>query len=168
MASVKRRRNSSATASTTMKRLAAMHDWPLFCTRALTAVCTVASRSAEGSTMNGSEPPSSRTLFFSACPAVAATDMPALSLPVRVTAATRGSSMIAATSLLSTKRLLKAPSGRPARRNRSSMRSAVCGTLEACLSSPTLPTMRAGAAKRTTCHSGKFQGMMARTTPIGW
>ena len=146
-----------------MKRLAAMHDWPLFCTRAVTAVRTATSRSAEGSTMNGSEPPSSSTLFFNACPAVAATDMPAFSLPVRVTAAIRGSSMIAAMSLLSTKRLVKAPSGSPARRKMSSRRSAVCGTLDACLSSPTLPTMSAGAAKRTTCHSGKFQGMMANT-----
>ena len=63
--------------------------------------------------MNGSEPPSSSTLFFRACPAVAATDMPARSLPVRVTAAMRGSSMIAATSLLSTNRLVKTPSGKP-------------------------------------------------------
>ena len=113
--------------------------------------------------MNGSEPPSSRTLFFRACPAVDATDMPAFSLPVRVTAAIRGSSMSAAMSLLSMKRLVKAPAGRPARRKMSSRRSAVCGTFDACLSRPTLPTISAGAAKRTTCHSGKFHGMMART-----
>ena len=118
--------------------------------------------------MKGSDPPSSRTLFFKACPAVAATDMPAFSLPVSVTAATRGSSMIAAMSLLSTKRFVNAPSGNPARRKMSSISSAVCGTLEACLSRPTLPTISAGAAKRTTCHSGKFQGMMASTGPIGW
>ena len=71
--------------------------------------------------MKGSEPPSSSTLFFSACRPPSATDMPAPSLPVRVTAATRGSSMIAATSLDSTSRLVKTPSGRPARRKRSSM-----------------------------------------------
>ncbi len=33
---------------------------------------------------------------------------------------------------------------------------------------PTLPAMTAGARKRTTCHSGKFQGMMASTAPRGW
>ena len=63
-----------ATSSTTMNRLAAMHDCPLFCTRALTAVRTQVSRSAEGSTMNGSEPPSSSTLFFSGGPAAEATE----------------------------------------------------------------------------------------------
>ena len=80
--------------STTMNRLAAMHDWPLFCTRAVTAVRTAASRSADGSTMKGSEPPSSSTLFLSAC---AGRRRPPTcrrrSLPVSVTAAIRGSSM---------------------------------------------------------------------------
>ena len=167
IASVKRARNSSAISSTTMKRLAAMHDCPLFCTRAVTAVRTVDSMSADGRTMNGSEPPSSSTLFFSAPPAAEPTEMPARSLPVRVTAAIRGSSISAATSLDSTNKLVNTPSGRPARRNRSSMARAVCGTLEACLRRPTLPTMRAGAAKRITCHIGKFHGMTARTAPIG-
>ena len=81
--SMKRDSNSSATASTTMNRLAAMHDWPLFCTRAVTAVRTASSRSALASTTKGSDPPSSSTVFFSASPAAAATDMPAGSLPVR-------------------------------------------------------------------------------------
>ena len=151
-----------------MNRLAAMHDWPLFWTRAVTAVRTASSRSALASTTKGSEPPSSSTVFFRASPAAAATDMPAGSLPVRVTAAMRGSWISAATSLDGTNRLEKAPSGRPARRNRSSRASAVCGTLDACFSRPTLPTMRAGAAKRITCHSGKFHGMIASTAPSGW
>ena len=38
-----------------MKRLAAMQDCPLFCTCAVTAVRTQASRSADGNTMNGSD-----------------------------------------------------------------------------------------------------------------
>ncbi len=92
--------------------------------------------------------------------------MPAPSLPVSVTAATRGSATSAATSFESMKRLVKTPSGRPARRNRSSMASAVWGTFEACLSRPTLPTMSAGAANRITCQSGKFHGMTASTTPM--
>ena len=94
--------------------------------------------------------------------------MPAGSLPVSVTAAMRGSWMSAAISLDGTKRLVKTPSGSPARRNRSSMASAVCGTFDACFSSPTLPTISAGAAKRITCHIGKFHGMMASTAPSGW
>ena len=47
------------------------------------------------------------------------------------------------------------------------MNSAVCGTLLACLSRPTLPAMSAGAAKRMACQSGKFHGMIASTTPSG-
>ncbi len=47
------------------------------------------------------------------------------------------------------------------------MAAPVCGTFEACLSSPQLPSMRAGAAKRMTCQSGKFHGMTASTTPNG-
>ena len=30
-----------------------------------------------------------------------------------------------------------------------------------------MPSIRAGAAKRMTCHSGKFHGMTASTTPNG-
>ena len=48
------------------------------------------------------------------------------------------------------------------------MASAHWGTLDACLSSPTLPAISAGAAKRKTCQKGKFQGMTARIGPIGW
>ena len=81
-----------------MNRLAAMHDWPLFWTRACTATGTARSRSAEARTTNGSEPPSSSTHFFNASPAAAATDWPARSLPVSVTATTRSSAMTRATS----------------------------------------------------------------------
>ena len=42
MRSTKLRSNSSATASWTMKRLAAMQDWPLLIVRALTAVAAAA------------------------------------------------------------------------------------------------------------------------------
>ena len=49
----------------------------------------------------------------------------------------------------------------------SSIASADCGTFEACLSSPTLPAMSAGAAKRKTCQNGKFHGITASTAPSG-
>ena len=66
MPSRKRCSNSSATDSTTMKRLAAMQLWPAFWKRASTATLAAASRSASSSTMNGSEPPSSSTVFLRA------------------------------------------------------------------------------------------------------
>ena len=45
-----------------MNLFAAMQDCPSFWTRALTAVLTASSRSADGITMNGSLPPSSITV----------------------------------------------------------------------------------------------------------
>ena len=86
-----RRMNSSATASATMNRFAAMHDCPLLIARAVTAVFAAASRSALGMTMNGSLPPSSSTVFLTCSPAIDATLAPAPSLPVSVAAATRSS-----------------------------------------------------------------------------
>ena len=59
------------------------------------------------------------------------------------------------------------PSGKPASRKTSSMASAQPGTFDACLSRPTLPAIRAGAAKRKSCQNGKFHGMMASTGPMG-
>ena len=150
-----------------MNRFAAMHDCPLFCTRPVTAIGITRSKSAEAATMNGSEPPSSSTHFLSTLPAAEATDWPAASDPVKVTAAIRSSRMTSATREPGMKRLTKHPSGKPARRKRFSSRSADSGTFDACLSTPVLPAMSAGAAKRTTCHSGKFHGMTARTTPRG-
>ena len=64
-------------------------------------------------------------------------------------------------------RVWNTSSGKPALRKSSSMYSAVCGTLLACLSRPTLPAISAGAAKRMACQSGKFHGMIASTTPSG-
>ncbi len=137
----------------------------------MTACSIVMSRSASASTTNGSEPPSSSTLFFSALPAAAATKAPARSLPVSVTAATRGSAIERAdtsgTLPAATIRLVNRPSGAPAVRNASSSASAVPETFGACLSSAALPASSAGAAKRMTCQSGKFHGITAKTTPIG-
>ena len=47
------------------------------------------------------------------------------------------------------------------------MASAQRGTFVACLSTAPLPAISAGAAKRNTCQNGKFQGMIASTTPSG-
>ena len=150
-----------------MNRLAAMQDWPLFTIRAFTAVAIAAGRSASGMTMNGSLPPSSSTVFLITLPAADATWLPAVLLPVRVTAATRGSSITERTCSVSIRSVWKTPSGNPARRKMSSIASAHWGTLDACFSSPTLPAISAGAAKRKTCQKGKFQGMIASTGPIG-
>ena len=149
------------------KRLAAMQDCPLLTVRAATAAAMAVSSEAEGMTMKGSLPPSSRTDFLMSHPACAAMARPVDSLPVTVTAATRSSASTISTWLASMRSVWKLPRGKPARRTRASMASAHWGTLEACLSRPTLPAIRAGARKRKTCQKGKFQGMTARMTPSG-
>ncbi len=135
-----------------MKRLALMQDCPLFSSREVTALPTASPRSAEGITMNASLPPSSSTLVLTVRPAVPPTCRPAASLPVIVTARTRSSSMIFSTAADPTSRVWNTPSGKPARRSTSSMASATCGTFDACLRSPTLPAISAGAANRNTCQ----------------
>ncbi len=118
--------------------------------------------------MNGSLPPSSSTTFLPAAPACSATARPAPTLPVSVTAATRGSAMICGTWSIPMSSVWRTPSGAPARRKRSSRARAVRGTFGACFNSPTLPAMTAGAMNRVTCQRGKFHGMIASTAPSGW
>ncbi len=108
--------NCSYTSVCTMNRLAAMHDWPLFWQRAVTATSAARSMSAEGITMNGSEPPSSSTVFLISSPQIAPTDWPAGSEPVSVAARTRGSRRIGSTSRAPTSSVVKQPCGKPARR----------------------------------------------------
>ena len=52
-------------------------------------------------------------------------------------------------------------------RTSASIARAHCGTFEACFSNPTLPAIKAGAAKRKTCQKGKFHGITARIAPSG-
>ena len=103
-----------------MNRLAAMQDWPLFWQRAVTATSAARSTSADGMTTNASVPPSSSTVFLISSPQIAATDWPAGSEPVRVAARTRGSRSTRSTSREPMSSVVNAPSGKPARRNRSS------------------------------------------------
>lgn len=160
--------NASPMSWWTKNRLPLMQDCPLFRVRALTATSVARSRFVEGMTMNGSEPPSSRTSFLISSPAMAATDRPAGSLPVSVAAATRGSRSTCSTRPEEISRVWNTSSGKPASRKSSSRYKAHCGTFEACLSSPTFPAISAGAANRMACHNGRFHGITASTTPIGW
>ena len=151
-----------------MNRLAAMQLCPLFWLRARHATVAAVLRSASASTRNGSEPPSSSTVFFSDLPADSATSDPAFSEPVSVTPATRWSEMRRSTAPDPMSSVWNTPSGTPASRKTSSMASADCGTLEECFSSITLPAVSAGSPARKACQKGKFHGMTARITPSGW
>src|SRR5438093_1327831 len=128
MSATNRSRKGSATASTTMKRLAAMQLWPLLMRRASAAVRAAAATSASSRTTNGSLPPSSSTVFLSSRPACSATRLPARSLPVSVTPRTRGSAMMDPTPSGPTSTVRNTPSGRPASRKTRSISSAQRGT----------------------------------------
>ena len=120
-----------------MKRLAAMQDCPLLIMRAFTAVATALSRSALGITMNGSLPPSSSTVFLMCLPGCAATCAArGLAAGERDGRDARVVDDARATWPEPISSVWNTPSGKPARRKISSMASAHCGTLDACLSRP--------------------------------
>ena len=89
-----------------MKRLAAMQDWPLLRTRALTAVRTAArSRVGGGHDDEGIGAAELEHGRLMSQPAWAATARPAASEPVTVTAATRSSARTDSTCLDSMRRV---------------------------------------------------------------
>jgi len=158
-------------------KTAVVIDWSRYCHRVLdidvgARTCTV----EPGIVLASARPrtcPATATPGRPAAPVVmgtvatAATARPAVSLPVSVAATTRRSRTTLSTTVESISRVWNTPAGKPARSKRRSRYRATCGTLEACLRSPTLPAMSAGAAKRITCQSGKFHGITARTGPRG-
>jgi hypothetical protein len=144
-----------------------MHDCPLLMKRPETAPFAAASRSASPATMNGSDPPSSRTTFLTSLEASRATETPVGTEPVRLTTET-GLRINAVAVVRSPRTIWKTWSGKPASRNAASRLSADCGVALAGLTTTVLPAIRAGTAKRTICHIGKFHGMIDPKTPRGW
>jgi hypothetical protein len=132
--------------------LAAIHDWPVFWNMLRVAHAAAASRSASASTTNGSLPPSSSTVFFTARPAIAATARPAPVEPVNVTAATR-SSVITPSLTSGVRSTLEtisdsAPAGSPACSATSGSSSEHPVVDGGCLSTIAVPASSA----RTTCQ----------------
>ncbi len=85
--------NSSATLSVTMTRLGDTQIWPALPRRIWAASPAARCTSAESSTMNGSEPPSSSTTGLMCSPAWRPMIEPTRSDPVKVTERTRRSAM---------------------------------------------------------------------------
>ncbi len=73
--------------------------------------------------------------------------------------------MLLALSAVST---LSTPAGMPARTASSAAARAVSGVSSAGLMTTGQPAARAGATLRVIMASGKFQGVMAAHTPMGW
>ena len=144
-----------------------MQLWPELMSRAPAPAVAASSTSQSSNTMKGSLPPSSATIGLRWRPATAATSLPARELPVSVTPRIRRSAMQEAACSFVRKRFWTSPSGAPASRYSSTIRSAHWGTEGACFSTIAFPVMQLGADTRMTCQSGKFQGMTARIGPMG-
>ena len=87
-------------------------------------------------------------------------------LPVNEIAAVFASIKYDATSELP-RTTLRVPGGTPVESKTSSSWSPDCGVTLEGLKTAVFPTIKDGAAKRTHCHSGKFQGIIDPITPSG-
>ena len=149
-------------------RLVQTQVWPLFRYLLWMAPATAASRSASSKTMKGALPPSSSETFFTVEAHWAISCLPISVEPVKETLRTMGlvvsSLPMAPESPVMT---LKTPAGSPACSPSSASASAEKGVALAGLSTTVQPAARAGPALRVIMAAGKFQGVMAATTPIG-
>ena len=142
--------------------------WPVLRYLEAMAPATAASRSASSKTMNGALPPSSSETFFMVAAHWAMSCLPISVEPVKVSLRTSGlevsSSPMGPEAPVTT---LKTPGGRPARSPSSARARAEKGVALAGFSTTVQPAARAGPALRVIMADGKFQGVMAATTPIG-
>ncbi|MCD6672375.1 MAG: hypothetical protein LT106_05920 [Burkholderiaceae bacterium] len=92
---------------------------------------------------------------------------PTFALPVKLTIANRSSRTIFSASGIGQWQISKAPSGRPASANTSCSSRAVSGVCGAGFRTTALPTASAGATLCKTRFSGKLNGAIASTRPIG-
>ena len=108
--------NGSATDACTMKRLAAVHAWPMLRNLASIAPATAASRSASSKIRNGALPPSSIDVRNTSAADCWINVRPTSVDPVKLSFRSRGSAMIGSDTspddvVVTT---LTTPSGRPA------------------------------------------------------
>src|SRR5574338_1203781 len=158
--------NESATFFDTKNLFDAIQDWPQLLNRPLTAPFAALSTFASSSTMNGSEPPSSRTHFLSCDVARWPTIAPIFVLPVNVTALTGESIRLFAASELPII-VENVPFGNPDSSNARSSSSPDCMVTLDGFITITFPAIRHGAANLRACQYGKFHGMIDATTPSG-
>ena len=133
------------------------------------APSTAASRSASSKTMKGALPPSSRPTFFTVEAACRISSLPTSVEPVKPTKRTAGCEvMTPPIAVASPVMTLSTPAGMPARSASTASASAVSGVSRAGLTTAVQPAASAGATLRVIIAAGKFQGVIAATTPIGW
>ena len=152
----------------TSRRLAQTQVCPVLRYLLAMAPATAASRSASSKTMNGALPPSSSDTFFTVEAHCSMSCLPISVEPVKVTLRTTGfvvsSRPMGPEEPVTT---LKIPLGIPARSPSSASASAENGVALAGLRTTGQPLASAGPALRVIIAEGKFQGVIAATTPTG-
>ena len=126
--------------------------------------------SASSKTMKGALPPSSSDSFLTVSADCLSRMRPTSVEPVNDSLRTIGfvhisRPMAAASRPVTT---LNTPAGSPARSPSSAMASADSGVASAGLSTMVQPAARAGPTLRVIMALGKFHGVIAAQTPIGW
>ncbi len=119
--------------------------------------------------MNGALPPSSIEQLTIVLAASRNNTLPTLVEPVNDSLRTRGSLMIAPTTLdeRCDGMTLTTPGGTPASSNKPAMASAVSGVSEAGFRITVQPAARAGPILRVAMAAGKFHGVTKIDTPTG-
>mmetsp|Transcript_1192 Transcript_1192/g.2569 ORF Transcript_1192/g.2569 Transcript_1192/m.2569 type:complete len:275 (-) Transcript_1192:326-1150(-) len=154
------------TLSCTNTRLAQMHVCPALRSAESTTPLAASSRSASSNTMKGALPPSSRLTRLTVCAAPAISILPTAVLPVNpilrtLSLFTSSWPMDAASPITR----FSTPSGAPALSSSSARATAVRGVSSEGLRTTVQPAASAGATLRVIIDMGKFQGVMAATTP---
>ena len=143
-----------------------MQLWPANEKAFAASLVAAASRSASASTMTGVALPSSRLTRLRG--ARSASFQPTAPEPVNVIARTRSSSTSTSpSSEAGPTSTFSQPGGSPASVSSSASRSAESGVCEAGFRTTAQPAASAGASLCATRLSGKLNGRIAPTTPIG-
>src|SRR6195256_2224734 len=150
-------------------RLAQTQVWPMLRYFETMAPSTAASISASSNTTNGALPPTSAPTFSPPPAACRYSVLPTSVDPVKPTKRTAGCShktLPMADEL--PVRILNTPLGTPAFSASATSASAVSGVWLAGLSTTVQPAASAGETLRVIIEQGKFHGVIAPQTPIGW
>ena len=133
------------------------------------APSTAWSRSASSKTMKGALPPSSSETFFTVVAHWAIKSLPTSVEPVNENFRTSGFWVSSTPTSLArvVVTMLSTPLGKPARWASSARASALSGVSSGGLITTGQPAAMAGATLRVIMAMGKFQGVIAATTPIG-
>ena len=141
--------------------------WPAWMVNPVAADAANLSTSAPANAMLGDLPPSSSKTFFTLCAAWPMIRFPTASEPVKLTMSTPG--WVVRCSLASTSpvMMLSTPGGSPASSAISPSTIASSGVNGDGLSTTVLPTASAGTTLTRFRYSGKLNGVIAATTPMG-